>query len=110
MQAAKRYVDLITDALQTRGAVFESVLHLKEKGAEHKERTFRSLLDALCMLLGDESFRRRIARDLRVNQVRAAPLRAIYAQLLERSVELSRSIQNHPERKSRCLPCHRKPS
>ncbi|KAF2085551.1 hypothetical protein K490DRAFT_75160 [Saccharata proteae CBS 121410] len=87
--AARRYLELIEDALQAKPTTSNVLFGLNEKDGAQIERSAVNLLDALAELLQDSQLKNRTLRVLKDSDETARAVRDVFTQLLEKTIQLS---------------------
>lgn len=96
LDSAGKYVDLVTDGLQPKRSLSDTLLNFNEKTEDGVQNSVETLLDALADLLSRDALRSGISTNLIDKEGEQSQLiRDLYAQLLEKAVRLSSSVASN---------------
>ncbi|KAF2143435.1 uncharacterized protein K452DRAFT_307562 [Aplosporella prunicola CBS 121167] len=102
LKAAKRYLELVEDALKPKRTVSEVLFGLNEKDADQIQSAAVNLLDALSELLRDAQLHNRVIRVLRDESDAAADVRGVFTQLLEKTISMSQQFKEQESLRDAC--------
>ncbi|KAK4545328.1 hypothetical protein LTR36_003508 [Oleoguttula mirabilis] len=92
LRALNEYLDLINDGLKHKRTLSNVILGFAEKDAEQIEESVDTLLQALADVLQDSILRRRVAKEFAKGGTDAAALQTVYAQILDKTMQLTRDL------------------
>ena len=93
--ACNQYLDLVFDTLKPKRTLPDIILGFGEKDADQADDSIETLLEALANLLQNSALRKKIAKEFAKGGVEAESLRTMYAQILDRTMQLTRDIARY---------------
>lgn len=95
LRALNQYLDLVFDGLKPKRALTDVILGFAEKDAEQTEDSVDTLLQALAYLLQNSALRKRVAKEFAKDDTNTEALQTIYAQMLDKTMQLSRNLASN---------------
>ncbi|KAK5128781.1 hypothetical protein LTR85_000114 [Meristemomyces frigidus] len=92
LRALNQYLDLVFDGLKPKRTLSNVILGFAEKDAEQIEDSVDTLLQALADLLQNSALRKKVAKEFAKSGTDAAALQTIYAQILDKTMQLTRNL------------------
>ncbi|KAF2161402.1 hypothetical protein M409DRAFT_69761 [Zasmidium cellare ATCC 36951] len=98
LSSVRQYLDLVFDTLKVKRGLSDVILGFGEKNADQAKEATSVLLDGLADVLGQNTLRKRLAKELKGSSEQADELRVSYSVILEKTMQLGLQIKPDDDR------------
>ncbi|KAK4505512.1 hypothetical protein PRZ48_003475 [Zasmidium cellare] len=98
LSSVRQYLDLVFDTLKVKRGLSDVILGYGEKNADQAKEATSVLLDGLADVLGKNTLRKRLAKELKGSSEQADELRVSYSVILEKTMQLGLQIKADDDR------------